>query len=184
VRRGMILTCGLTWVGINGRYFLCERTSRYSRVASGEKDEYLSHTHGHMSHTHGHMSQTHGHMSQTHGHMSQTHGHMSHTILHTIKNAWSHVTHAWSHVTYAWSHVTNAWSHVTHNIAQHRRRMVTCHTQYCTPSHTHGHTIAHNIHCPILSFQSTCKSFIAFVHSYNTSSERYSIIYSSHYWYC
>jgi hypothetical protein len=32
----MILTCGLTWVGISGRCFLCERTSRYLRVASGD----------------------------------------------------------------------------------------------------------------------------------------------------
>jgi hypothetical protein len=30
------LTCSLTWVVISGRCFLCERTSRYLRVASGD----------------------------------------------------------------------------------------------------------------------------------------------------
>jgi len=136
----MILTCGLTWVGINGRYFLCERTSRYSRVASGEKDEYLSQTHGHMSQTHGHMSQTHGHMSQTHDHMSQTHDHMSQTHGHMSHTQGSHVTHThtqWSHVTQTHGHMSQTHGHMSHTIL---------HTiAYAWPHHRTQHSFSHSL---------------------------------------
>ena len=100
----------------------------------------------------------------------------SHVTTHTVTchNIQGHMSqHTGSHVTNTRSHVTthtvtchnihghmsqHTWSHVT-------TYRVTCHNTHGHMSQHNGspfHTIAHNIHSYILSFQLLCNSFIPF----------------------